>query len=149
MSTITAEKVVAYITQGDQLLVFRHTEFPEAGIQVPAGTIEPGESREDAVLREVREETGLEELTVCSFLGTADVDLAQFGRDGVHRLYFYHLEHYGRAPARWLHYERDPSDGSPAPIEFEFYWVRFPGSVPNLGQQGVFLSELHVGTADP
>ncbi len=33
-------KVFAYITSQHQLLVFRHPYAPEAGIQVPAGTIE-------------------------------------------------------------------------------------------------------------
>ena len=44
----TLLKVLAYVTRlrnGDvELLVFDHRDAPEAGIQVPAGTIEPGES---------------------------------------------------------------------------------------------------------
>ncbi len=39
----TLKKVFAYITRGDKLLVFRHADFPEAGIQVPAGTAKEGE----------------------------------------------------------------------------------------------------------
>jgi len=49
------QKVLAYVTWGDKLLVFSHPDFPEAGIQVPAGTIEPGEEPEAAVLREAFE----------------------------------------------------------------------------------------------
>ena len=52
-------KVFAYITNRQWLLLFTHLNAPEAGIQVPAGTIEAGESPEEAVLREVFEETGL------------------------------------------------------------------------------------------
>ena len=55
-------KVYAYITRGDHLLVFRHVDFPEAGIQIPGGTLEDGEEPDEAVLREAFEETGLEEL---------------------------------------------------------------------------------------
>ena len=55
----TVKKVVAYNTRGDELLVFTHREFPEAGVQVPAGTVEEGETLDAAVLREVHEETGL------------------------------------------------------------------------------------------
>ena len=33
------QKVVAYITNGQRLLVFTHPLSPEAGIQVPAGTM--------------------------------------------------------------------------------------------------------------
>ena len=46
---------------GRHLLVFRH---PTAGIQVPAGTIEPGEAPEDTVLRELLEETRLADATL-------------------------------------------------------------------------------------
>ncbi|MFE3678054.1 NUDIX domain-containing protein [Streptomyces griseus] len=40
------------------LPVFDHADPPEAGTQVPAGGIAPGEDPERAVLREVAEETG-------------------------------------------------------------------------------------------
>ena len=36
------DRVVAYVTRGDRLLVFRHTMYPEAGVQVPAGHSEAG-----------------------------------------------------------------------------------------------------------
>ncbi|MCI0690634.1 NUDIX hydrolase [candidate division KSB1 bacterium] len=55
---ILKHKVFAYITHGHRLLVFRHADFPKAGIQVPAGTIQPNERPDEAVLREVYEETG-------------------------------------------------------------------------------------------
>ena len=44
-------KVLAYVTRGDELLVFRHRDFPAAGLQVPAGAIEEGEDPQDAALR--------------------------------------------------------------------------------------------------
>ena len=65
----TARKVLAYVTRGRRLLVFRQPESPEAGIQVPAGTVEEGEGPEVAVLREAREETGLDGLRLDAFLG--------------------------------------------------------------------------------
>ena len=56
------EKVTAFITRNDgqDLLLIQH---PHAGIQLPAGTVEEGESPERAVLREAHEETGLEEVS--------------------------------------------------------------------------------------
>ena len=63
------EKVYTYITQGKRLLVFRHVDFPAAGIQIPGGTIEYGESPEAAALREAGEETGLQDLVVNGYLG--------------------------------------------------------------------------------
>ena len=41
------DRVVAYITRGDRLLVFRHTMYPEAGVQAPAGHPEVGEVYRD------------------------------------------------------------------------------------------------------
>ena len=42
-------KAFAYITCHHSLLVFSHPYEPEAGIQVPAGTVEVGEGPEEAV----------------------------------------------------------------------------------------------------
>ncbi len=63
-------KVTVFIMRpsprGDELLLFEH---PHAGIQIPAGTMEPGEPPAQAALREANEETGLAELTISRFLG--------------------------------------------------------------------------------
>ena len=137
------EKVIAYITCGDKLLVFSHTRYPEAGIQVPAGTVEEGESLEEAVLREAREETALDDLEIQSYLGVREYDLSALDGVGVQRRHFFHLALCGEAPARWRHYEKYPSDGSTEPIDFEFFWARFPGEVPELaGGQGELLDIL-------
>ena len=44
----------------DQVLVARGPEWPEGRFSVLAGFVEPGESLEDAVAREVKEEAGIE-----------------------------------------------------------------------------------------
>lgn len=63
------EKVTAFVTRetnhGLELLLFKH---PYAGIQIPAGTVDPDESPEKAVIREVKEETGLLELEIQSLI---------------------------------------------------------------------------------
>ncbi|RAY13317.1 NAD(+) diphosphatase [Actinomadura craniellae] len=43
----------------DRLLLARHPEWPERRVSILAGFVEPGESLEQAVIREVREEVGL------------------------------------------------------------------------------------------
>lgn len=64
------EKVTAFVMQQregiDELLLLYH---PYAGIQLPAGTVEIGESAKMAALREAQEETGLEGLTWGGMLG--------------------------------------------------------------------------------
>lgn len=56
------KKVYGYITRLKdhkvQVLVFQHSN-PEAGIQVPKGTVEAEEGIVNALIREMKEETGL------------------------------------------------------------------------------------------
>ena len=136
-------KVVAYITDGDRLLVFSHPHHPEAGIQVPAGTVEENESPREAVLREAQEETGLDDLEIQSYLGVREHDLSAHGQAEIQRQHFFHLVFRGEAPVRWRHYEKHPSKGSAEQIQFELFWVKFPGGVPELtGDQGALLPKL-------
>src|SRR5690349_4573833 len=86
------DKVYAYITQGEQLLVFRHVDFPDAGIQVPGGTVQPGEPLREAVLREAFEETGLADLEIIAELGDTWPAMDGSGRVGeLHHRNFFHL----------------------------------------------------------
>jgi len=139
------EKAFAYITHGKRLLVFRHVRSPEAGIQVPAGTIEPDESPEAAALREASEETGLHQLSIEAKLGTCDFDMSPFGREELHRRHFFHLKVAGVPPDQWVHEERNRSDAGRDPIPFEFFWVRLPDAVPDLiADHGALLHLLDV-----
>lgn len=55
------ERVLVYVTRRhDELLVFEHTdEYPDAGVQVPAGGVDPGEVPDQTARRETLEEVGL------------------------------------------------------------------------------------------
>ncbi|MCP4542722.1 MAG: NUDIX domain-containing protein [Chloroflexi bacterium] len=74
------EKVTAFITRrspnGHDLLLFEH---PNAGIQIPAGTVEDGETPEQAIIREVNEETGLapSSISIRQYLGCAEHRLSE------------------------------------------------------------------------
>jgi 8-oxo-dGTP pyrophosphatase MutT (NUDIX family) len=125
-------KAFAYITSEQRLLVFRHPDFPEAGIQVPAGTIEPGEQPEAAVMREAFEETGLTALTLVSFLGEQMYAMTDFERDELHHRHFYHLHCAGNPSDTWLHEELYPQSGEADPIIFEFFWAKLPDGIPPL-----------------
>jgi len=137
-------KVFAYITNRQRLLVFRHLCAPEAGIQVPAGTIEAGESPEEAVLREAFEETGLSDLTIDCFLGEQERDMSDFVRDEINHRYFYHLRYDGNPADTWRHEEHDPSGGlEPMPIVFEFFWASLPhGLLPLVADHDRMIPEL-------
>jgi 8-oxo-dGTP pyrophosphatase MutT (NUDIX family) len=70
------------------VLVFEHRDFPEAGTQVPAGTVHQDEDPAVAVVREVFEETGAEARVVRG-LGFTD---AIAPRGEPRRNYFFELE---------------------------------------------------------
>lgn len=65
------QKVTALITRdttrGREILVFTHAD--DGTTQIPAGTVDDGESPDDAVLRETTEETGLTAVRVVRKLG--------------------------------------------------------------------------------
>jgi len=139
----TKHKAFVYITHNHHLLVFQHPAFPEAGIQVPAGTIEAGEQPEAAALREAFEETGLRELALVGFLGEQVRDMADFDRDEIHHRRFYHLRCTSNPPEMWNHGELHPSDGTPCPIVFAFFWAPLQDRVPLLlADHGVMLPQL-------
>jgi 8-oxo-dGTP pyrophosphatase MutT (NUDIX family) len=136
------EKVMAYITHGDRLLVFRQPEFPEAGIQVPGGTLELGETPDEAVLREAFEETGLLDLVLVRCLGERVFDGRTRGRDELHHRHFYHLRCTGEPPETWGHAERLSSDGYPGPIAFELWWAPLDDVPELIAEMGALLPAL-------
>jgi len=73
-------KVTCFITrpgqQGPELLLFEH---PSEGVQIPAGTVNPGEEIEIAACREAAEESGLVGLQLLRKLGEMN-DPPRLGR---------------------------------------------------------------------
>ncbi|HEX9494389.1 MAG TPA: NUDIX domain-containing protein [Candidatus Limnocylindria bacterium] len=51
-------KVLCYVVRDGRLLVFDHRDHPDAGVQVPAGTLHDGEDPAAGAVRETEEETG-------------------------------------------------------------------------------------------
>lgn len=56
---VMSPAVIVAVTRGDRLLLARARRFPGRMFSVLAGYVEPGESLEDCLRREVREEVGL------------------------------------------------------------------------------------------
>ncbi len=143
MTMKNQNKVVAYITRGTKLLVFDHANFPEVGTQVPAGTIEDGETPTFAVMREVFEETGLNKLYLRDFLGMQTLVLEKPEGKMLINRHYYHFEVPDDVPDTWAHYETKPSDGSFDLILFNFRWVDFSkDNITLAGKQDFFLRLL-------
>jgi ADP-ribose pyrophosphatase YjhB (NUDIX family) len=130
------DKVLAYITRHNctQLLVFDHRHSPEAGTQVPAGTVEVAESIEQALWREVQEESGLMK-TQLSLIGKlAEYEDAQRGT----RRHIYHLITRGALPDTWTQIVAGSGDDSG--FIFDFRWVSFDEGFELAANQHAWLS---------
>lgn len=114
-------RAYAYITNGRRLLLFTHPESPGAGVQVRAGTIEPGESPKHAVMREAREETGLAGLKYVRLLAQDTRDMSDYGLDELQYRWFFHLTVEGRPEPFWR-YGEVAEDGAVL-IPFDFFWA--------------------------
>jgi 8-oxo-dGTP pyrophosphatase MutT (NUDIX family) len=71
------KRVLAYVTRErvgvKELLVFDHRDHPSAGTQVPAGRLDPGETLEQGLLRELHEEAGIDDAIVIRELRRPDL----------------------------------------------------------------------------
>ena len=140
--TEPVEKAVVYITHDDRLLVFCHRQHPEAGVQVPGGTLERGEEPARGALREAEEETGLAGLQLVRYLGAREHLVFASGSCQWQRWHFFHLTVHGECPEIWRHWEVNASDGS-GPLEFELFWVPLRDGLPELsGALGELLPLL-------
>ena len=114
-------RAYAYITKESRLLLFTQSEAPEAGIQVPAGTIEPGENPQDAAMREAKEETGLTELRYERFLAQDTRDMRDCGRNELQHRWFFHLSVEGPTEETWRHGEH--AEDASVIHPFDFFWA--------------------------
>lgn len=128
-------KVIAYITRergGEmQLLVFEHADFPAAGVQVPKGTVEPGETIDSAARREVLEETGLTTLEGLKFIG----QITQTAFGSPEEWNFFALNVNGNIAERdgWTH--RVQGKGEDEGMLFQYYWVPLTRDLELAGRQ--------------
>lgn len=98
-----------------ELLVFEHTHV-DAGIQIPAGTVEPNESFEHAAHRELFEESGVR-VAALKFLGESE---RTYQGETVHAHWFAGWTPTD-LPDEWTH----PITGSGGDrgMEFQCYWL--------------------------
>lgn len=134
-------KVLAYVTRdgsgGREVLVFRHRDHPDAGVQVPGGTVDAGESLESALVREVKEETGLSNLVVIGQIAKAPFHAAW--RNEWQERNVFHLVTPAHLPESWTHAVTAGTED--AGLVYEFSWLGLEDAEPLLaGGQGQWLS---------
>jgi 8-oxo-dGTP diphosphatase len=142
MALPAIQKVYSYITYQNLLLLFVHVDFPDAGIQVPGGTVESREAVADAALREAYEETDLREFRLVTKLGMVERVLSEFGLDAVHERHYFHFIVDSFPGDSWISYEDKPSDGTEGSIAFRFFWAPITAIPPLAGGLDEMLPEL-------
>jgi 8-oxo-dGTP pyrophosphatase MutT (NUDIX family) len=120
------QRATAYLTDpAGRLAVFVHVDAPEAGTQVPAGGILPGEGPEAAVMRELTEESGIDAATLVRKLGetwyVADPGNVPTGKEEQIQHAFHVRLEGSPAAEEWDWDER--SGGDVVEHRFRFRWV--------------------------
>jgi len=142
----TVRKVFAYLIRDNKILVFKHLDHPDAGIQVPAGTVEENESIEHAILREVEEETNLSKCKIVQFLGEKEFYSEKYNE--LHIRHFFELSsddpkfyletwQHGETKSDFHMTEIDRQYGM---IRYSFFWLsKHEASQSLVYQHGDFL----------
>ncbi|GAA1046174.1 NUDIX hydrolase [Rothia amarae] len=116
-------KVMMYIfdEKYDSILVFTQPQFPEAGLQIPAGTIEAEESVEHAAARELQEETGLGNSVGLSYFAVTYFDMQEF-KDEVHIRHWFTGVYKSETPnSSWIYLENQGEDLPD--LEYSYSWI--------------------------
>jgi 8-oxo-dGTP pyrophosphatase MutT (NUDIX family) len=120
----TKGKVAIYVfdPQLEHYMTFIQPRQPAAGRQVPAGTIEAGETPAQTAVRELQEETGRGRGLRLFHFADSVYDMRQY-RPEIHlRCWFFGVATADDfPPGQWTHIERRAGE---ADIEAEFSWTK-------------------------
>ncbi|MGD7043120.1 NUDIX hydrolase [Jeotgalibacillus proteolyticus] len=134
---IPIRKAYGYVTRlkegKTQVLVFQHP-IPQAGIQIPKGTVKAEESTRHAVIREIEEETGLRNVQVEELLGE---DLWENGDGTIHNRFFYKLS-VSNAGDEWDY--KPTGGGEEEGLTFRFFWISSGDEVELIRGHGDYLN---------
>lgn len=142
-------KVLCYVVRDGQLLVFRHRDYPEAGVQVPAGTLHEGEDPAVGALRETEEETGHSGFRIVRTLGRYEHEFRDrfggFERHEIHVRHVFLLEPPPSMPERWSHLAEEGNGD----FWFEFWWMPITDELQLAGDQHSYLRDLAASDGAP
>lgn len=137
------QRVVAYVTRErngrTELLTIEHGDIPDAGIQVPAGRLDPGENLEEGLHREVEEETGVTRLRIVGQLADGEEFERLFG-PGAHASFAFHAVADSDGPDEWEH--PVTGTGSDAGLSYLCRWVPLRNDLPLWRRRDPLLERL-------
>jgi 8-oxo-dGTP pyrophosphatase MutT (NUDIX family) len=129
------KKVVIYCVDAqNRLLVLRHIDYPweQVGLEVPAGTVEPGEDIHAAAHRELCEETNQTGFIIDRYLGHQLYNIAPL-RPEIHERHFFLARPTAPMPERWSSSETHA--GLTYQVRFECFWIPLAhAQVLSIGQ---------------
>jgi 8-oxo-dGTP pyrophosphatase MutT (NUDIX family) len=99
-----------------ELLTIECAEYPEEGVQVPAGRVDYDESLEDGLLRELAEETGITRARVVGELPAFERRYETFSRN-----HAFHVAVDDASPDRWEH--RVHGKGADSGLTYLCRWI--------------------------
>jgi len=117
-------KVIAYIFRNKdkkkEILVFKHRDFPQAGLQVIGGTVDPGEDKIPALIREIYEEAGLIFSEYDNIKKIGETHYQRRDNGEINHRHYYIIEK-NDLPNSWAHTVH--SNGLDNGLVFEFFWM--------------------------
>ena len=130
------KKAYGYVTRikggVTQVLVFQHP-IAEAGIQIPKGTVKSNEDTKNAVIREIKEETGLRSFNVERLLAE---DLWENDDGAIHNRFFYKIN-VSNVEDEW---DYNPTGGGEEEgLTFHFFWISSTNEVEIIRGHGDYL----------
>lgn len=136
-----SDRVGAFIIRptklnGYELLVFRQAHTAQAAIEIPGGGVEPWETLEAALHREILEESGLQNLRIIRKLGT--LQRCWLDTHNVACRHYFLLEAPPTTPDAWEHTVQ--GNGSDAGWRFLYFWTRPPKLMATVGSWIAFLN---------
>ena len=139
------QRSVCYITRGpSEVLIFEQDSGvggtdSGAGMQLPAGGLEPGETPAEAASREAFEETGLPRLTAPRRLGSCVWSRPGVGANQV--WHYFHLTVPASTPDAWTHTVTGGEEDTGMLFHLRFIPLPAPELTPDLGSHE-YLPEL-------